>query len=131
MTDAEWIKLRLPSGVAFTKNGVTLSLESAVSSALSDYSTSVAAAQKYFAIADLLEILLSDCEADEERQGDYFAGKKRSALLDDIERYRSTGTDIQNGDDEPGTSGFVNVPLDRTLGDTTDTYLDEYADDAT
>ena len=124
MTDLVWIKLRLPSGASFTKNNVTLSLDDAIDSAVTDYAAKTAAARKYFAIADLLEILLSDTEADSERHGDYVAGKKRTALLQDIERYRNEGADIEAGDTDAGMKSFSNVPLYRTLGDPNDDYLD-------
>lgn len=69
MTSAEWIKLRLPNGTSFRRNGLSFSVDEMITSALADYSTKTANAQKRYALADLLEIILSDILANDEQKG--------------------------------------------------------------
>jgi hypothetical protein len=115
MTDTDWIKLRLRDGATFVKNGVTISVDEAVEAALEDYASKVAAARKYYALADLLEVELSDMEADDEKEGDYSAGKKSSTLQDRIERLRDQGDAIQAGG-SPTSDGGIRV-IDATFGE--------------
>ena len=66
MTNAEWVKLRLPPGANFSKNGVTLTVDAAVTDALDE-----AEDDRRVALVSLLRLLLSNIEFDSETLGSY------------------------------------------------------------
>lgn len=107
-TAANWIKQRLPSDASFTKNGVTLTVDQAVTAALTDNSDN-----KYDALADLLETLDAEFKAKRERVG---TGEVEDPLLLDRAMYwRQFGVTRST----PGM--FVSVPA-RYESQSTDEY---------
>lgn len=119
MTAAEWIKLRLPNGASFTKNGVTQTIDEAVTASLDDHSSVTAEAQKRRALADLLEVILSDTEADNVQEGDYASGKSATTLLARIKALREEADAIIEDGTPLSGSGItlVDANFDRLIAD--------------
>lgn len=112
MTSAEWIKLRLPNGTSFRRNGLSFSVDEMIKSALADYSTKAANAQKRYALADLLEIILSDVLANDEQEGDYQSGDKADNLRNRINQWREEAKAIEDGATEPHSPGTMQfIPI--------------------
>lgn len=73
-----WIKQRLPDQCAFTKNGVTQTVDEAVAAAVAENTAYVSSrAGQMAALGDLLEILAADVKFDSEQEGEYRYSKSR------------------------------------------------------
>ncbi len=103
MADSDWIKNRLPRWARFAKHGATTTVDQAVTAALGEN------ADKFHALADLLEQLASNVGFERERQGEW-EGEK-SNLLSMADYWRGQSPNAGNA-----AGVFQNVPIKH--GDT-------------
>lgn len=77
MDASVWIKLNLPPEASFAKNGVSLTVDEAVSAVLDQFASYSTEVSKRYALAELIDMWLSQFKADREKEGEY----ERSGVL--------------------------------------------------
>lgn len=113
MSDEDWIKLQLPAGASFTKNGVTLTVAQAVTAALTDNDDN-----RFLAVADLLDMLA----ADEGRKTETIGPYSRSTEANLIKRaayFRSMAGAVDTTTEFGEATGITRCLTDNTINERT------------
>lgn len=113
MTAAEWIKLNLPPETSFSRNGVTITVDDAVEDALDSFSQHTEAAQKRYALAELIGFWLGAFVADKEIEDEYTRDGVYKMWEDRRQRWIKEAQDI-SGEDDPTEGGWSSVPVRLT-----------------
>lgn len=109
MTSSDWIKLNLPPSVDFSRNGVTITVDDAVTESLAGFSQHTSEAQKRYALADLIGFWLGAFVADKEIEDEYTRDGVYTMWEDRRRRWIKEAQDI-SGEDDPTEGGWSSVP---------------------